>query len=98
MEAILITTENKKKKITINTFEDARQIVCNFDNNAMLEISILHDGTAILLDENGKLKDLAFNEIATQLAKEGRSIYPSDFIVGDVLIVDLDEFDSLPYE
>jgi hypothetical protein len=98
MESILLNTEGKRKKIKIENFEQAKQIVCNFDNNSFIEILILTDGTAILLDENGKLKNLAFNEIATNLAHENNSIFPSDYIVGDVLLVDLDEFDALPYE
>jgi hypothetical protein len=98
MEATLITTENKKRKLNISTFEEARQIVCDFDNNSYVEISVLRDGTAILFDENGKMKNLAFNEIATKLAHENSSIFPSDYIVGDVLLIDLDELDALPYE
>ena len=98
MEATLITTDNKKRKIKIKTFDEARQLVCDFNYNSSIEISILNDGTAILLDEEGKLKNLPFNEIATQIAHAGGGIYPSDFIVGDVLLVDLDEFDGLPYE
>ena len=98
MESTLINTEGKKRRIKIENFEQARQIVCNFDNNSSIEILILRDGTAILLDENGKLKNFEFNEIATKLAHENSIIFPSDYIVGDVLLVDLDEFDALPYE
>jgi hypothetical protein len=98
MEAILITTENKKRKITINTFEDARQIVCNFHNNATLELITLIDGTALLFDEEGKLKNLPFNELATKIAHDNQGLYLSDYIVGDVILIDADEFDALPYE
>jgi hypothetical protein len=52
----------------------------------------------MLLDEEGKLKGLEFNEEATRIAKEDNLIYPSDFIVGNVIIVDdVDEFDNLGY-
>jgi hypothetical protein len=98
MKATLITTENKKRKIEINTFEEARQIVCNFDYNSPVEVITLSDGTALLFDENGKNKNLPFNELATEIAKSGYSLYPSDFIVGDVLILDIEELDDLPYE
>lgn len=98
MEAILITTENKKRKITINTFDEARQIVCNFQNNATLELITLIDGTALLFDEEGKLKNLPFNELATKIAHENQGLYPSDYIVGDVILIDENEFDALPYE
>ena len=44
------------------------------------------------------LKNLEFNEEATRRAKDDNLIYPSDFIVGNVIIVDdVDEFDSLGY-
>jgi hypothetical protein len=98
MESTLINTEGKKRKIKIENFEQARQIVCNFDNNSSIQIIILNDGTAMLLDENGKLKNYEFNEVASEIAHDGKGIYPSDYIVGDVLLVDLDEFDALPYE
>jgi hypothetical protein len=98
MEAILINTEGKKRKLNIDTFEQARQIVCNFDSNSSIQIVALSDGSAMLMDEDGKLKNFAFNENATILAHEKSGIYPSDFIVGDVLIVELDEFDCLDYE
>ena len=53
----------------------------------------------MLLDEEGKLKGLEYNEEATRRAKEDNLIYPSDFIVGNVIIVDdVDEFDSLAYQ
>ena len=60
MEATLITTENKKKKIEIKTFEEARQIVCNFDYNSPIQVITLNDGSALLLDEEGKYKNLPF--------------------------------------
>ena len=53
----------------------------------------------MVIDEDGKLKNLEINEIATEIAHESNSIYPSDYIVGDVLVVDdVNEFDDLPYE
>ena len=33
MNVILITTDGNKKKVTINTFDEARQLVCNFGYN-----------------------------------------------------------------
>jgi len=98
MEAVLINIEGKKRKIKIDTFEQARQIVCNFDSNSSIQIVILSDGSAMLMNEDGKLKNFEFNEVATNLAHEKSGIYPSDFIVGDVLIVDSDEFDLLDFE
>jgi hypothetical protein len=98
MEAIIINVEGKKRKIEINTIEEAKKIVCNFKNDSVIEIVELNDGTAMIIDEEGKLKNYQFNEKATLIAREKSAIFPSDFIVGDVLIVDIDEFDGLPYE
>ena len=99
MNVLLISTDGNKKKVTINTFDQARQLVCNFKHNSPTEIIVLQDGTFILIDEEGKLKNLEVNVLATQIAHENNSIYPSDCIVGDVLLVnDVDEFDSLPYK
>jgi hypothetical protein len=99
MNVTLITTDGKKRKVNIKTFDEARQLVCNYQYNSPAEIIVMTDGTFIVIDEEGKLKNLQINEIATQIAHENNSIYPSDYIVGDVLLVDdVDEFYALPYE
>jgi hypothetical protein len=99
MNVILITTDGKKRKVNINTFDEARILVCNSQYKSPAEIIVMMDGTFFVIDEEGKLKNLDINELATQIAHENNSIYPSDFIVGDVLLVDdVDEFDALPYE
>lgn len=99
MNVILITTDGKSKKVSINTFDEARQLVCNFQYNSPAEIIVLSDGTFMLIDEEGKFKNLQINELATEIAQSNNSIYPHDCIVGDVLLVDdVNEFDELPYE
>jgi len=99
MNVTLITTDGNKRKVTINTFDEARQIVCNYNYNSPAEIIVLMDGSFILIDEEGKLKNLEINVEATKIAHENNCIYPSDCIVGDVLLIDdTDEFDSLPFE
>ena len=99
MNVTLITTDGKKRKVTINTFDEARQIVCNYQYNSPAEIIVLMDGSFILIDEEGKLKKLDLNQVATNIAHENNCIYPSDYIVGDVLYIeDGNEFDDLPYE
>jgi hypothetical protein len=99
MNVMLITTDGKRRKVNINTFDEARQLVCNFQYNSSAEIIVLTNGTFIIIDEDGKLKKLEINEVATEIAHENNSIYPSDYIVGDVLLVDdVNEFDDLPYE
>lgn len=99
MNVTLITTDGVKRKVNIKTFDEARQLVCNFQYNSPAEIIVMSNGTFIVIDEEGKLKNLKTNSLATQIAHESNSIYPSDYIVGDVLIVDdVDEFDALPFE
>jgi hypothetical protein len=99
MNVTLISTDGKRRKVNIKTFDEARKLVCNYQYNSPAEIIVMADGTFIVIDEEGKLKNLEINEIATQIAHENNSIYPSDYIVGDVLLVDdVDEFDALPYE
>ena len=98
MEALLISTDNKKRKLNVTTFIEAKLLVCNYNSDATVQVVELIDGNVLMFDEEGKLKDLSFNEIATNLAHVGRGIYPSDFIVGDVLMLEHDEFINLPYE
>lgn len=99
MNVTLIPVEGKKKIVSINTFDQARQIVCEYGYNSPAQILILMDGSFMVLDEEGKLKGLEINVRATEIAQENNLLYPSDYIVGDVLLVDdIDEFDSLPFE
>ena len=98
MQVTLITTEGYIKKVNVKTFKDAKHFVSKEHYESPIEILTMSDGRLILLDEEGKLKGLEFNEEATRIAKEDNLIYPSDFIVGNVIIVDdVDEFDNLGY-
>ena len=99
MNVTLIPVEGKKKIVSITTFDQARQIVCEYGYNSPAQILILMDGSFMVLDEEGKLKGLEINVRATEIAQENNLLYPSDYIVGDILLVDdVDEFDSLPFE
>jgi hypothetical protein len=99
MNVILINTDGNRKRVNINTFDEARQLVCNYQYNSPAEIIVLENGSFILIDEEGKLKNLQINKSATSIAHLHEAIYPHDFIVGDVLLIDdIDEFDSLPFE
>ncbi len=99
MNVTLIPVEGKKKIVTINTFDQARQMVCEYKYDSPAQIIVLMDGSFMVLDEEGKLKGLEINVRATQIAQENNLLYPSDYIVGDVLLVDdVDEFESMPFE
>lgn len=99
MDAILFKTDGTKKKIKINTFVEARGIVCNYDPNGLAEIVRLPDGNLFLIDEEGKLKNYEVNRVATSIAHLDEAIYPHDRIVGDVILFeDANEFDEMSYE
>jgi len=99
MEAILYKTDNTKSKIKINSFSEARAIVCNYDPNGLAEVVRLSEGNLLLIDEEGKLKNYPINKKATEIAHSNESIFPSDYIVGDALLFeDEDCFDDLAYE
>lgn len=99
MKALLITTSGVKSSITLTSFDSARKMICEYGYNSPLEVIGLEASQIMLIDEEGKLKNLPINELATEIAHENEAIYPSDYICGDVIIIeDIDEFDLLPYE
>jgi len=57
------------------TLEELQEVVGGY-----IEIISLSNGFLMVLNEEGKLKGLPFNEQASQL------IPPTDYIVGDVLV------------
>lgn len=98
MKATLFTCDGDEEKIELRNFSQAKEIVCEQGYNSNLELVRLNNNRALIIDEEGKLKNLSINSKATSLAHEDESIYPSDWICGDVILIDdLDEFDLLPY-
>jgi hypothetical protein len=98
MEAILYRLDGTKSKIKVNSFVEARELVCNYDPNGMGEIIRLNNGELLFIDEEGKLKNYPINKVATSLAHLNEAIYPHDCIVGDALLFEENEFEELPYE
>ena len=99
MDAILYTLDGVTKKIKINSFVEARGMVCNYDPNGMGEIVRLNNGEVMLIDEEGKLKNYAVNKVATSIAHLNEALYPHDYIVGDAILFENEnEFEELPYE
>lgn len=49
-----------------------------------IEIAEMKGGEFMVINEEGKLKGLPFNEKATELYQ--KKVYQGDFIVGDVLV------------
>jgi len=99
MDVVLYKTDGTKSKIKVNTFVEARAMVCNYDPNGLAEVVKLNDGSMLLIDEEGKNKNYPINNKATELAHLNEAILPSDYIVGDVLLFDDENyFDDLSYE
>jgi hypothetical protein len=98
MEAIILKTDGTSKKVKINSFVEARSIVCNYDQNGIGEVVELNNGQLMFIDEEGKLKNYPINKKATGLAHLNEAIYPHDFIVGDALLFEENQFEELPYE
>jgi hypothetical protein len=63
------------------SLEELQEIVGGF-----IEIVSLMDNEIMLINEEGKLIDLPFNETATQMYQEVDGFY--DYIAGDVLVCD----------
>lgn len=98
MEAILYKLDGTRSKIKVDSFVEARGIVCNYDANGIAEVVRLNDGSLFLIDEEGKLKNYPINKIATSIAQLNEAIYPHDYIVGDVLLFDDENgFEDLEY-
>lgn len=61
--------------------EELQEIVGGF-----IEIISLHDGRMMVINEEGKLNGLPYNDLATDIAHDANAIYDDDFVVGDILI------------
>jgi hypothetical protein len=99
MDVLIYKTDGTRSKIKVNTFVEARAMVCNYDPNGLAQVIRLNDGSMLLIDEEGKNKNYPINNKATELAHLNEAILPSDYIVGDVLLFDDENyFDDLSYE
>jgi hypothetical protein len=99
MDVLIYKTDGTKSKIKVNTFVEARAMICNYDPNGLAQVIRLNDGSMLLIDEEGKNKNYPINNKATELAHINEAILPSDYIVGDVLLFeDENYFDDLAYE
>lgn len=99
MKAKLILCEGTQENIEFKSFKDAIKMICQQGYYSPLEIVYLNNHRALLIDEEGKIKNLPMNATATAIAHDEEVIFPSDFICGDVILIeDLDEFEEIPYE
>lgn len=66
----------------IFTLEELQKAVGGY-----IEIVKLNDNVSMVIDEDGKNKDLDFNPTATTLAKLNKAIFDYDYIVGPAVFV-----------
>lgn len=70
------------------TLEELQDIVGGY-----IEILYFKDGRMMVLNEEGKLKELRINLEATRIARDNHLIFSWDYIVGTVLLVEPGEID-----
>lgn len=90
--ATIYTTDGNTVKIFPNpgprfSLEEMQNIVGGY-----IELISLKNGYMIV-NEEGKIYNLPYNEYATDLAHKSRGIFPNDYIVGNVLVCSIDEID-----
>lgn len=84
MKVIVITPTQLPKVVEIDgTYESLRDLIGGY-----LEALPFTDGTSVYIDEEGKLKGLPPNLIATSLMRSiGPGLWPDDSICGTMVIV-----------
>lgn len=70
------------------TLEELQAIVGGY-----IEIIYLNDERLMVLNEDGKFQRLKRNQKATELAHRHNAIFASDFIVGDVAVINSSQID-----
>lgn len=82
------TIEVSPKNTTDFSLEEMKAIV-----EGWIQVVWFYDGSdrIMVLNEEGKCNGLEYNAKATQIAREGQAIDPTDFIVGNVLICKQDQ-------
>lgn len=82
------TIEVSPKNTTDFSLEEMKAVV-----GGWIQVVWFYDGSdrIMVLNENGKLDGLEYNAEATKIARVGRAIDPTDFIVGNVLICQQDQ-------
>ena len=83
MKALKITADGNVDQIEVNGYEDLKGHI-----GGWLEGLHLDDKTFAYIDEEGKMKGLPYNVLATELCADLQvGLAPTDFISGTMLIV-----------
>lgn len=70
------------------TLDELQEIVGGY-----IQFLKFQTGVIMILNEEGKMLGFPMNREATRIAKENNLIFPEDYIVGTVLLVDPDEIE-----
>ncbi|MBQ7212279.1 MAG: DUF3846 domain-containing protein [Muribaculaceae bacterium] len=92
--ARIITTEGGATQIApangkFFSLEELRKAI----GGGYIEIVRLNEYASLVIDEDGKRKDLDVNYYATTIAKKNKAISPHDYIVGNAVFVLNEELD-----
>lgn len=81
-----INPDGSTKIIPNGTFQTVKEIIGGY-----IETVPCNDGSLMLLDEEGKLKNLPPNPAATSLV----TLFPGDFISGTAIVLSPEEINSV---
>ncbi len=101
MKALLIKPDKIVQPIYINSLDEIRQIVCDFEQDGTLELIYFSDLKLLLIhDQMHKSKTYKFNKNLKNMAlKNGWTTFFNKAIYGFVLLIeDVDRFNELPLE
>lgn len=87
-QAVVIPTNGEIREQSLPEGEGERIQALQGIVGGMLETIPMPEGRYFLLDEDGKLKGLKPNPMATYMAREARAISADDYIAGDVALVE----------
>lgn len=92
--AKVIFTDGTVKEITPKNGTDFSLEEIKEYINGFLEVVWLRDEhrNIMIIDEEGKIKNLDSNVTATDLAVQAKAIYPYDYIAGNVIVCSMDQF------
>ena len=92
--AKVIFTDGTVKEITPKNGTDFSPEEIKEYINGFLEVVWLRDEhrNIMIIDEEGKIKNLDSNVTATDLAVQAKAIYPYDYIAGNAVVCSMDQF------
>jgi hypothetical protein len=80
----LLKTDGTTQEYDDNTLEGMQAAVGGY-----IQIVNTKDGKLMVMNEEGKLEGLEFNETATEMVE----LFPGDYVAGNVLIAEQNEID-----